>query len=83
LNGSSDDSQEKLEKLQEKMRILKKHMRFTLKDIQEEKIKYNLALRRIYGEGNETRSVERVISLKINKSKHYIGNLGASQVSIM
>jgi len=56
-------------------------MRFKLSDIQKDKVEYVMALRRIYGEGNEARSIERAIALKINKSKHSINQLSATRIS--
>jgi hypothetical protein len=66
------------------MKILKKHMRFNLGELQKDKMQYVMALRKIYGEGNEVRSVERVIALKINKSKkskHNMRQLSATRLS--
>lgn len=78
---SSGDEEEKLAKLQEKMKILRKHMRFNLGELQKDKVQYVMALRKIYGEGNEVRSVERAIALKINKSKHNMMQLSATHLS--
>lgn len=40
-----------------------------------------MALRRVYGEGNEIQSVERAIAMKINKSKHNKKHLSASRLA--
>ena len=63
------------------MKILKKHMRFNLGELLKDKMQYVMALRKIYGEGNEVQSVECAIALKINKSKHNMRQLSATRLS--